>query len=525
MAQEDESYQNSAAVKVSHSRKHGASFVSLDIDHDQTERTASTDSIDNIVDGHETSLTRAQFRVRLLVEHISVQIISVLLIFIDFCLAVAALVSDDAVFDKRTLIISNVILGYFIIEICLRVFGIGPKTFSKTVWEMLDAFVILVSLIAALTVREGEGSDAVRFTTVGRAFRIIRLFRLIPQCRRCVLSARLTTSENKRRYREEGYDLDLTYITEKVIAMSFPSSGWLALYRNPIEEVAKFFKAKHQGHFKVYNLCSERDYEYQHFDYSVQRYMIDDHNVPTLHQMLDFVRDAQRFIKKSDENVIAVHCKGGKGRTGSMICAYLMYTNKSQFQTGEAAREYFATRRSDMRVSAKFQGVQTPSQCRFIDYWQEIIHNYDCVIPEAPSLFIKSLKVHSPPEPIQGTTCDLLVEVWDRSNVITSFNLASCSSVCNVSYLEDTLSIDFLDHVKPCVTGDIKVRFKSTKLPIKYDKASFYLWFNTIFVRGGELYVEREMLDNPHFTKYNKVYSETFGVTISFDQKQQQRLI
>ena len=527
MSQEEETYQNSAVVKVSHSRKHGASFVSLDIDHTPTEggSTESCNSPTQIADENETVLKKAQFRVRLLVEHIAVQIISVLLILVDVCLTAAAIASSDETFDKRTSIVSNVILGYFIIEICLRVFGIGPKTFSKSVWEMLDALVIAVCLVIALAVTDPGESEFWRLTVAGRAFRMIRLFRLIPQCRRCVLSARLTTSENKRRYREDGYDLDLTYITDRVIAMSFPSSGWLSLYRNPIEEVAKFFKAKHRGHFKIYNLCSERDYEYQPFDYSVQRYMIDDHNVPTLHQMLDFVRDAQRFIKKNDQNVIAVHCKGGKGRTGSMICAYLMHSAKSQFPSGEQAREFFATRRSDLRVSGKFQGVQTPSQCRFIDYWQDIIHTYDCVIPEAPSLFIKSLKVHSPPQPIQGTSSDLLVEVWDRSNVISSFNLASCNSVCTVSYQEETLCIDFLDHVKPCVTGDIKIRFKSPKLPIKYDKASFYFWFNTIFVRGGELYIEREMLDNPHFAKYNKIYKDTFGVTVLFDPKQQQRLI
>ena len=174
-----------------------------------------------------------------------------------------------------------------------------------------------------------------------------------------------------------------------------------------------------------------------------------------------------------------------------------------------------------MRVSRKFQGVQTPSQCRFIDYWQEIIHDYDCVIPEAPSLFIKSLKVHSPPRQIQGTSCDLLVEVSDRSNVILSFNLASCGSICTVTYQEDTLCINFLDDLKPCVIGDVKIRFKSPKLPIKYDKASFYLWFNTIFVREDELYIERAMLDNLQFMKCDKLYDKNFGVTVLFDPKQQ----
>ena len=520
------------SAKMYKSRQSGASFISLDIDYgleaeggNSTVSSSTADTLNHIIEEDMTILGKVRFRVRRVVEHIAVQILSIVLIIVDVSITISSIASSDEAYDKRVRIVSNVFLGYFVLEICLRFFAIGPERFVKTVWEVLDAVVILISLIISLTVTDPDGREFGQLSILGRIFRLIRLVRLIPQCRKCILSVRLTTSENKRRYREEGYDLDLTYITERVIAMSFPSSGWLALYRNPIEEVAKFFHSKHHGHFKIYNLCSERDYDYEAFDYSVQRYMIDDHNVPTLHQMHDFVRDAQRFLKKSEENVISVHCKGGKGRTGSMICAYLLYSAKTQYPTGESAREYFATRRSDLRVSGKFQGVQTPSQCRFIDYWQEIVHYYDCVIPDAPSIFIKRLIVHSPPHPIQSPSCDLLVEVWDRSQPISSFNLSSCSSMCSVSNNDGDLIIEFHDQAKPCVTGDIKIRFKSPNLPVKYDKASFFFWFNTTFVKGGEVHIEREMLDNPHFTKYNKIYDENFAVTVVFDEKQQQRLV
>ena len=41
----------------------------------------------------------------------------------------------------------------------------------------------------------------------------------------------------KKRFREEGYNLDLTYVTPRVVAMSFPASGIEKYYRNPIQNV------------------------------------------------------------------------------------------------------------------------------------------------------------------------------------------------------------------------------------------------------------------------------------------------
>ena len=65
----------------------------------------------------------------------------------------------------------------------------------------------------------------------------------------------LKVSQNKRRYIDEHFDLDLTYVTDRVIAMSFPSSGSESLYRNSIGDVGEFLDKKHYGHYRVYNLC------------------------------------------------------------------------------------------------------------------------------------------------------------------------------------------------------------------------------------------------------------------------------
>ena len=66
-------------------------------------------------------------------------------------------------------------------------------------------------------------------------------------------------SKKKRRFQDDGFDLDLTYITPRILAMGFPSAGAEAMYRNPIQEVQRFFRERHSGAFRLYNLCSERE--------------------------------------------------------------------------------------------------------------------------------------------------------------------------------------------------------------------------------------------------------------------------
>ena len=69
---------------------------------------------------------------------------------------------------------------------------------------------------------------------------------------------RKLVSKSRRRYKEDGYDLDLSYITTNIIAMGFPAGSLLeSMWRNKVDEVAKLLKQNHGDHYMVFNL-SER---------------------------------------------------------------------------------------------------------------------------------------------------------------------------------------------------------------------------------------------------------------------------
>lgn len=195
-------------------------------------------------------------------------------------------------------------------------------------------------------------------------------------------------SKNKRRFEDEYYDLDMTYITDRVIAMGFPSSGCETLYRNSIADVIKFFHYYHHDKVKIYNLCleNERIYPKSHFQRGeVGLFPALDHNPCPIKLILEFCIDICLYLIKNRDGIAAVHCKAGKGRTGVMICSYLIFSNICS--SSEKAFKYYARIRTQDNT-----GVTIPSQRRYIKYFETFLESNFC--PPYIFLIPKIIKYH-----------------------------------------------------------------------------------------------------------------------------------
>lgn len=105
-------------------------------------------------------------------------------------------------------------------------------------------------------------------------------------------------SKKKKRFVHPGhFDLDLAYITPRIIAMGFPSEGFEASYRNAAEDVQRFFDMRHPSHFLVINLCSEKGYSAAiERGFPNERIPWADHNAPPLRLIRAFCLCVDEFL-------------------------------------------------------------------------------------------------------------------------------------------------------------------------------------------------------------------------------------
>nr|CDS27061.1 phosphatase and tensin [Hymenolepis microstoma] len=200
-------------------------------------------------------------------------------------------------------------------------------------------------------------------------------------------------SKKKKRFQADGFDLDLSYISPRIIAMGFPAERIEGLYRNHIDEVSRFFELRHKGHYKIYHLCNERDFNEYRFSGPVVRYPFSDHNAPQFEQILALCHDVMQFLNAHPENVVAINCKAGKGRTGVMVCACLLELQEAR--NAEEALRLYAEKRT-----RNGQGVTIPSQRRYVQYYSRLLSSG--LTYEPTPLRLTSIRIEGVPHQLHG---------------------------------------------------------------------------------------------------------------------------
>ena len=305
-------------------------------------------------------------------------------------------------------------------------------------------------------------------------------------------------SQDKSRFCFDGYDLDLTYITPRIIAMGLPSTSLEALYRNNMTDVLNFFNERHHEHYKVYNLCEEKNYAPDIF-YKQGYFPFQDHEAPPLNLIRPFCEDAKKFMDEDPKNVVAIHCLAGKGRTGTLISCFLLYLG--MLDTAADCLKYYGMMRVD-----NGRGVTVPSQIRYVFYFEQILKNK---IPH-PITFkkLRIRKIRLVTIPAVGKISFVIENKVDNKNNVFDYNKKETLEE-NVGFVD--LEVGDEGFV---VCGDVKILFYTFSMFGGKEKL-FKIWFNTNFVpKDDVLEVKKDLIDKACKDKKCKKFNHNFKIEV-----------
>ncbi|XP_073230713.1 tensin-3-like isoform X8 [Porites lutea] len=217
-------------------------------------------------------------------------------------------------------------------------------------------------------------------------------------------------SRNRVRHVDEHFDLDLTYITDRIIAMSFPASGLETTYRNNLREVAKLLQKNHQDKYMVFNL-SERRYDISKLNHQVLDFGWPDHLAPPLERLCSIIKSIDSWLKSDPAHVVVVHCKGGKGRTGVVIAAYMHFSKICS--SPQAALDWFAMKRF---YDDSLGGVTQPSQRRYVHYFSDYLDGK--IKLNTDPIFLHHVIIHGIPSFDARDGCKPFLRVYDGLKLI-----------------------------------------------------------------------------------------------------------
>ncbi|XP_022242191.1 tensin-3-like [Limulus polyphemus] len=161
--------------------------------------------------------------------------------------------------------------------------------------------------------------------------------------------------------------MDITYITERIIVLTFPESGTDATYRSNLKEAARMLQTKHGDKYMVINL-SERRQELLKLNNQVEDCGWPSDLAPELDKIYKICDVLDKWLKSNAQHIIVLHSKGDKGRVGVVIAAYMHHSNK--YASAEQALDRFAMKRL---YDDKFSERMHPSQKRYVQYFSGLL--------------------------------------------------------------------------------------------------------------------------------------------------------
>jgi tensin len=193
---------------------------------------------------------------------------------------------------------------------------------------------------------------------------------------------------------ESLFDAEVVYITDRLITMGHPAmqspvNGDVTPERK-LAAVQHLLQKRHgNGKYMIWNL-SELEYDYSIFDNQVMTFEFPGSPSPPLGLMMKILLSLESWLRADEKNVAVMHCLTGRGRTCTVMSAFLCWVGEAGFGDPNRALEYMAQcKKLDLET------LTIPSQRRYVGYFKNML---DGVRPSQPPLLLKRIIMSEVPK-------------------------------------------------------------------------------------------------------------------------------
>lgn len=328
-------------------------------------------------------------------------------------------------------------------------------------------------------------------------------------------------------------DAEVVYITDRIITMSHPAK---ASKVNPtitaerkLAAIGHLLDRRHDGRYLCWNL-SEVDYDVSILNDQVLTFSFPGSPSPPLGLLLKLLVSMENWMKADERNVAVVHCLTGKGRTSTILAAFLCWMGEAGFADVNEAIAYIAKCKQ-----LNPDDLTIPSQRRYASYFKNML---DGVRPSQTPLMLKRIIMSEAPKFEKGPTKEnMQIEQSDDGNTkMNEAQLMGCApylqifkggkllhtSAASLHVQQSDEELPFVQvmdgtipfNINQIIQGDILIRCRHLTFG-KKRVSMFRAAFHTGYAPPNVLRLTKTQLDG---ACTDKRYSDDFFLDLIFEK-------
>uniref|UniRef100_A0A665WJ95 Tensin 1 n=1 Tax=Echeneis naucrates TaxID=173247 RepID=A0A665WJ95_ECHNA len=223
---------------------------------------------------------------------------------------------------------------------------------------------------------------------------------------------------------EESYEVDLVYITERIISVSFPAGAEEHSYTTNLKEVATMLQSKHGEHYLMLNLSEQRN------DISKLNHKFGwpDHHAPALDKICSMCKAIDTWLNGDPRNVVVLHNKVKPQWQKAQVPRMLLMHIPQNVALADQALDRFAMRRF---YEDKALPVGQPSQKRYVRYFNGLLSGH-IKINNKP-LFLHHVIMHGIPNFESKGGCRPFLKIYQAMQPVYTSGIYNVQGDSNTS--------------------------------------------------------------------------------------------